>query len=470
MACAQAHLLRETSQEPTCPSCAAVWSYEFIVDTFPAAFRNGAFKRHREQVLLDRERARLPETQQAAVVYKEARTVLAPMMERVAVLRARAYESPLRRAILNIKDDIANTGEIRDREDRRIRYRELYVDLLDAKTAWKLHFADELSELARLSRQTFNLRQICESYGQTGVGIAGGAGAVAKPPARYAYKYKCPAASCVGFLKDWTCEMCNTAVCKHCRECVDASGEHECDPDTVASVKAIAEESRPCPKCATQISRISGCDQMWCTQCNTAFDWKTGAIETRVIHNPHYFQWLRERGTAAVAAGGAGAVACEERGVERVIAAIVAGGVRHNMAKREALDYCNHIQHLRGAVTHSLTYDLRVLESDRWRHALRVQRLVGEIDDAAWKKTLQKKEKAFHRTRTLDQLCTMYINASTDILQAITRESTTAEYDAVLAQLRTLTEYVSVQHEKIKHAYKTVGCPDLVSATAALAS
>jgi hypothetical protein len=31
---------------------------------------------------------------------------------------------------------------------------------------------------------------------------------------------------------------------------------------------------------------------MWCTQCHTAFSWRTGDIETRV-HNPHFFEWQR---------------------------------------------------------------------------------------------------------------------------------------------------------------------------------
>ena len=38
---------------------------------------------------------------------------------------------------------------------------------------------------------------------------------------------------------------------------------------------------------------VKNCDQMWCVCCNTAFSWKTGEIETGRIHNPHYYQHLR---------------------------------------------------------------------------------------------------------------------------------------------------------------------------------
>jgi hypothetical protein len=38
---------------------------------------------------------------------------------------------------------------------------------------------------------------------------------------------------------------------------------------------------------------VRNCDQMWCTQCHTAFSWRTGNIETR-IHNPHYYEYMRQ--------------------------------------------------------------------------------------------------------------------------------------------------------------------------------
>ena len=67
----------------------------------------------------------------------------------------------------------------------------------------------------------------------------------------------------------------------------------------IATAKMIKDSSRGCPGCGERISKIDGCDQMWCPSCHVAFSWRTGEIENGRIHNPHYYQWMR-----ANAAGG----------------------------------------------------------------------------------------------------------------------------------------------------------------------
>ena len=41
---------------------------------------------------------------------------------------------------------------------------------------------------------------------------------------------------------------------------------------------------------------VKNCDQMWCVDCKTAWNWSTGDIVTGHIHNPEYFRYMRERG------------------------------------------------------------------------------------------------------------------------------------------------------------------------------
>ena len=51
------------------------------------------------------------------------------------------------------------------------------------------------------------------------------------------------------------------------------------------------------------------CDQMYCTECHTAFSWNTGQVVNGVIHNPHYYEFLRKQGNG-VAPRNAGDVPC----------------------------------------------------------------------------------------------------------------------------------------------------------------
>jgi hypothetical protein len=62
----------------------------------------------------------------------------------------------------------------------------------------------------------------------------------------------------------------------------------------VATMKMIKKDSRSCPKCGMAISKVDGCDQMFCTECKTAFSYTKGTIVTSGIHNPHYFDYLRK--------------------------------------------------------------------------------------------------------------------------------------------------------------------------------
>ena len=125
---------------------------------------------------------------------------------------------------------------------------------------------------------------------------------------------QCPAEGCRGFLStQWKCGLCNKWSCPDCHELkgLDRDVPHTCDPNSVETAKLLKKDSKPCPKCQSLIFKISGCDQMWCTQCKTAFSWKTGRIEHGIIHNPHFHNWNNMQvAQQANAGGGAAAGPC----------------------------------------------------------------------------------------------------------------------------------------------------------------
>jgi len=102
----------------------------------------------------------------------------------------------------------------------------------------------------------------------------------------YKYNYKCIKEGCRGYLnKIYKCDLCNIQVCSKCL--TEKKENHECDEELVLTCTEIKNNAKPCPKCNEFISKIEGCDQMFCILCGTAFSWMTGQIENGIIHNPH---------------------------------------------------------------------------------------------------------------------------------------------------------------------------------------
>ncbi|MGL5961818.1 MAG: hypothetical protein ACRCZ0_07680 [Cetobacterium sp.] len=106
--------------------------------------------------------------------------------------------------------------------------------------------------------------------------------------------FMCPVVNCDGIVTDGKCSYCKNNICVKCYQ--TRANDHKCDPNVLATIKLLKNDTKPCPKCKIPIYKIDGCDQMFCVKCKTAFSWKTGKIETGVVHNPHYFEWMRNCG------------------------------------------------------------------------------------------------------------------------------------------------------------------------------
>ena len=108
----------------------------------------------------------------------------------------------------------------------------------------------------------------------------------------------CPRVSppCAGFITaDNVCNLCAGTVCATCG--VIAADEHVCNPDDVASIALLANDTKLCPKCNVVVFRASGCMQMWCTRCHVNFDWRSLRIlPNNTGHNPDRTAYMNRNG------------------------------------------------------------------------------------------------------------------------------------------------------------------------------
>ena len=97
--------------------------------------------------------------------------------------------------------------------------------------------------------------------------------------------FACPSSTCRGFISLGVCGVCRSTVCNACREL--QSDDHMCSKETLDTLAAISQDSKPCPSCSAHIFRIEGCNHMFCTHCRTHWDWMSMRILTSSTN--HYY-------------------------------------------------------------------------------------------------------------------------------------------------------------------------------------
>jgi hypothetical protein len=253
--CVKTYLL-SSAEKRHCMGCKRAWDREFCIKALTSAFITNTYNKHRKKLLFDIETAKLP----ATMPYVEATRSL----------------------------DIRQK-ELRDQ-------RKLISDLQGALNLAKQREWDLKNQITNIKR--------------------GGLGIKIEAKEKKIFMRACPSNTCNGFLStQWKCGVCDIYVCKDCMEIkgTEKDVEHTCDDDTLKTAAMLKKETKNCPSCASTIYKISGCDQMWCTQCNIAFSWKTGLKVTGTVHNPHYYEFMKNGGTqianpGAVQCGGVPAI------------------------------------------------------------------------------------------------------------------------------------------------------------------
>lgn len=212
-------------------NCKVPFNVEFLIQEFGNTFYTRDLRAHREKVMFESQKALLPETQQ---------TLLNRLLQK---------EYYGLKTLKEVYTKMKNTAEL-ERIDARCK---------------------EIVDLGAVHAST--------SVDKT-----------KKPQAIR----RCLDEACHGFImkNSWQCGICMLKACKHCMQKDDK--DHKCTDEDIETTKLLLNNTKPCPKCGAMISKIDGCDQMWCVLCHTTFSWKSGeAITHERVHNPHYYEWMR---------------------------------------------------------------------------------------------------------------------------------------------------------------------------------
>lgn len=252
------------------------------------------------------------------------------------------------------------------------------------------------------------------------------------PAEKRKFVRKCPVEECRGFLStQWKCEVCDNKICHECNEI--KGDTHECKPENIETMKLLKKDTKPCPNCGTMIFKISGCSQMWCPDCHTAFDWNTLQIEKGVIHNPHFYEFQRLGG---IAHRNPGDIPCG--GIPTVNELYTACNIHHNVRGRHhqtlqpesktVFDFCQLMYHVEQVEM------LRLPNENSLE--LRIMYLSNSISENEYKNTLQKREKSREKIRDINNILTMLVQTGSDLLrQFVNKEITLENIKDVIASL-----------------------------------
>jgi len=444
LACVKRYLL-ETTQTAHCMNCKHEWSRVNLVENIPKTFIGIEYKKRRQELNLELEKSMMPATQPYVEIEIE-RNRINELTKEIHVLRHKKYS-------------INN-------------YSDLYLEY-ELECVRKEHYIKCIIKDIRDRTAVLNGHRTLGNRAQ--------------------FIRKCPVEACKGFLSTgWKCGICKTKVCAKCHEIKkvgsvlegtndsteeeekEEEGEdhHVCDPNNVETAKLLKHDTKACPKCATMIFKIDGCDQMFCTQCHTAFSWNTMQIETRIIHNPHYFQYLRDQANGRDIPRNPLDNPCAEilpngeafnGEMIHYISAQLNDLASFNVAKvgeeqtmvrirkvvEKEMQLCNHVvgNHYERDVPINANRDIRI------------QYMMNVLSEDKYKQILQMREKQLEKTREFEMIFRTYVTAARDIVLNFVNLPTKDERNTrkieIYHELQNLRHYINDCFAKLQPVF---GC------------
>jgi len=413
--CHQTYIKDQT--DDNCMFCKKRWNLEFMYENFTSSFMKKEYKSVKTEILFEREKALLPETQKEMEIMEKIRNNTTKIM---------GYQ--------------ADNGFLKHTELPRLN--SLYTKNLIKREHW----IEQTKKLEQKYRN--NIEKIEELRAINSVLDASWKDKDTEEKKEPVYP--CSVNDCRGFLSleghKLICGICKERHCKDCR--TSAGDEHKCAKETLETIKMLDKETKPCPKCHIPIYKTSGCDQMWCTKCHTAFSWNTGMVESGHIHNPHYWQYMQSQGRDLEEVR---RMNQQQRQVNRCIELI---DIAVATQAKNFSTICTMLSHLRHA-----EYNYHEVTDHITRNRdIRQEYLKNKLSIDKFKKEIYKREKRNWFNMDVRQNISMLYDTSKDLLVNVyNMYFQTPEYRGRLkdsmAEIHNIVEYSNVQMKKVYERY-----------------
>lgn len=316
------------------------------------------------------------------------------------------------------------------------------------------------SELNRIKKMLHDQKEIIRAYNLEIYRLRSG---TSTETTTNNFTVKCPGEDCNGFLDSkYFCTLCDTKFCRHCLE--EKGEDHECDEDTKATIQAIKKEAKPCPGCGEMISKIDGCDQMWCVKCHIQFSWRTGAQMTGYNHNPEYFRWMRETGqqinrnpyerNRQIMCG----IVLDDYTITRIISNVFP---KHNVV----ISFFQSLYRFYRHTEYRLTNVQRLENNDTELKQLRIKFLLGDISKDIWKKSLQQIDKKTKKVVSYNNIWRLVQTVLTSYMEQIitlsNENANQAEYAKIITEARDFKMYANASFISASNTFGSTSCPGI---------
>jgi len=245
--CIERYLL-DRHEDAHCLKCRVNYNDAALHEICTKTYLNQVYFKHRQEVLINRERANLPGLQQEAINAKLVRDNDA----KIAEIRKEIGELRLQRDEVMMKYNTTISKY----------YSKLAIKAMDEAAKYKKE-ADEIIEECNHFRELISEKEKDINKIRWGP-VFGGADSSSVKPEEEKKKFirRCTRDGCQGFLSTaWKCGICEYYSCSKCfkNKTKKQDDPHECTKEDLETAELIKKDCKPCPNCGEFIMKTSGC-------------------------------------------------------------------------------------------------------------------------------------------------------------------------------------------------------------------